>query len=87
MLRGFGFEEECETIAALYRNKATRAEAAAAVPEAMMDALAITGDPADCVAELRRRRCFGIDLPIIGLPSGAPWPVQEAYIRAMAPAP
>jgi probable F420-dependent oxidoreductase len=86
LLRGFGFAEECETIAALYRNKATRAEAAAAVPDAMMDALAITGDPAECVAELRRRRGFGIDLPIIGLPTGAPWAMQEAYIRAMAPA-
>jgi alkanesulfonate monooxygenase SsuD/methylene tetrahydromethanopterin reductase-like flavin-dependent oxidoreductase (luciferase family) len=85
LLGEFGFAEDCEHIAALYRNKATRAEAAAAVPDRMMEALAITGDPASCVAELRRRRSFGIDLPILNLPTGAPWEIQEAYIKAMAP--
>lgn len=85
LLRGFGFAGECETIAELYRNKATRAEAALAVPDHMLDALAITGDPGSCVAELRRRRAFGIELPILNLPTGAPWEIHEAYIRAMAP--
>jgi len=50
-----------------------------------MEALAITGDPAQCVAELERRRGFGIDLPILNLPTHAPWEIHEAFIRAMAP--
>lgn len=52
LLTDFGFGDDCQRIAALYRNKQTRAEAAAAVPDAMLEALAITGDPAGCVAEL-----------------------------------
>ena len=86
LLSGFGFAEECARITELYRNKQTRMEAAAAVPEHMLDALAITGDVPGCRAELERRRSFGIDLPILNLPADAPWEVQEAFIRAMAPA-
>jgi len=85
LLSSFGFAEDCDRIAELYRNKQTRAQAAEAVPMEMMEALAITGDPAQCVAELRRRRQFGIDLPILNLPTNAPWEIQEAFIRAMAP--
>lgn len=85
LLTDFGFGDDCQRIAALYRNKQTRAEAAAAVPDAMLEALAITGDPAGCVAELERRRRFGIDLPILNLPTKAPWEIVEGFIRAMAP--
>jgi alkanesulfonate monooxygenase SsuD/methylene tetrahydromethanopterin reductase-like flavin-dependent oxidoreductase (luciferase family) len=85
LLTDFGFGDDCQRIAALYRNRQTRAEAAAAVPDVMLEALAITGDPAECVAELERRRQFGIDLPILNLPTKAPWEVVEAFIRAMAP--
>lgn len=85
LLTDFGFGDDCQRIAALYRNRQTRAEAAAAVPDTLLEALAITGDPAECVAELERRRQFGIDLPILNLPTKAPWEVVEAFIRAMAP--
>lgn len=85
LLSGFGFADDCQRIAELYRNKQTRSEAAAVVTERMLEALAITGDPAACASELARRRSFGIDLPILNLPAGAPWELQEAFIRAMAP--
>lgn len=85
LLSGFGYKAECDRIEALYRDKATRGQAADAVTDAMIDALAVTGDPKQCVAELRRRREFGISLPILNLPSGMPWEVVEMFIRAMAP--
>ncbi len=85
LLSGFGFADDCQKIAALYQNKATRAQAAAAVPDRMIEALTISGDPAHCVEELRRRRSFGIDLPILNLPNDMPWEMVEMFIRGMAP--
>lgn len=85
LLEGFGYREECAKIAELYANKETRAQAASAVTDAMVDALSIAGDPAHCVAELKRRREFGIDLPIVTLPNGVAWPVLEMFIRGLAP--
>jgi alkanesulfonate monooxygenase SsuD/methylene tetrahydromethanopterin reductase-like flavin-dependent oxidoreductase (luciferase family) len=85
LLSGFGFGDDCKRIAALYQDKATRAEAAAAVPERMIEALTIAGDPQHCVEELRRRRGFGIDLPILHLPTEMPWEMVELFIRGMAP--
>jgi F420-dependent oxidoreductase-like protein len=85
LLTRFGFEEECKKIAALYQDKATRPQAAAAVPDRMIEALAVTGDPPACMDEIRRRRSFGIDLPILNLPTNMPWEVVEGFIRAMAP--
>lgn len=85
MLSGFGFAEECARIDELYGDKSTRAQAAEAVTEEMMEALTIAGDPEYCVQELRRRRDYGVDLPILNLPPDAPWAMQEAFIRGMAP--
>jgi alkanesulfonate monooxygenase SsuD/methylene tetrahydromethanopterin reductase-like flavin-dependent oxidoreductase (luciferase family) len=85
LLTRFGFGEECKKIAALYQDKATRSQAEDAVSERMIEALAIAGDPAQCIAELRRRRSFGIDLPILNLPTNMPWEVVEMFIRGMAP--
>jgi F420-dependent oxidoreductase-like protein len=85
LLTRFGFEEECKKIAALYQDKATRSQAAAAVTDRMIEALAVTGDPAACMDEIRRRRSFGIDVPILNLPTNMPWEVVEGFVRAMAP--
>ncbi len=85
LLSRFGFADDCKKIAELYQNKATRAQAAAAVPERMIEALTISGDPAACIEELRRRRSFGIDLPILNLPNDMPWEMVEMFIRGMAP--
>lgn len=85
LLTRFGFADECKRVAELYQNKETRAQAAAAVPDKMMEALTISGDPAHCIEELRRRRSFGIDLPILSLPNDMPWEMVEMFIRGMAP--
>ncbi len=85
LLSRFGFADDCKKIAALYQDKATRALAAAAVPDAIVEALTISGDPAHCIEELRRRRSFGIDLPILNLPNDMPWEMVEMFIRGMAP--
>ncbi len=85
LLTGFGFGEECKRIDALYKDKATRSQAAGAVTDAMMEALTIQGDPAHCVEELRRRRTFGIDLPIVSLPVNMPFEVVEMFIKGLAP--
>jgi alkanesulfonate monooxygenase SsuD/methylene tetrahydromethanopterin reductase-like flavin-dependent oxidoreductase (luciferase family) len=85
LLTRFGFGDDCKRIAELYQNKPTRFQAADAVPPAMIEALMISGDPAHCIAELKRRRSFGIDLPILNLPNDMPWEMVELFIRGMAP--
>jgi alkanesulfonate monooxygenase SsuD/methylene tetrahydromethanopterin reductase-like flavin-dependent oxidoreductase (luciferase family) len=85
LLRGFGFEEECKRVEELYKDKATRAQASGAVTDRMVEALSITGDPQECIAELRRRREFGIQLPILNLPTNMPWEVVEMFVRGLAP--
>ena len=85
LLESFGYKDECARVAELYSDKATRKSAADAVSDEMMAALSIAGSPADCVAELKRRREFGIDLPIVSLPPKTPWPMIEMFIRGLAP--
>jgi alkanesulfonate monooxygenase SsuD/methylene tetrahydromethanopterin reductase-like flavin-dependent oxidoreductase (luciferase family) len=85
LLSRFGFADDCKRIADLYADKATRAQAAEAVPARMIEALTIAGDPAHCIEEIRRRRGFGLDLPILNLPTNMPWEMVEAFIRGMAP--
>ncbi|MEM8606558.1 MAG: LLM class flavin-dependent oxidoreductase [Myxococcota bacterium] len=86
LLSGFGYADDCKRIEDLYRDKATRSQAADAVPDAMIEALTIAGDPKHCIEELRRRRDYGITLPIVNLPSNLPWNMVEMFIRTMAPA-
>ncbi len=86
LLAGFGYAEECKRVEALYRDKATRSEAADAVSDAMIEALTIAGDPEHCIGELRRRRDYGITFPIVNLPSNLPSEMLEMFIRTMAPA-
>lgn len=86
LLSNFGFAAECEQIEQLWKNKDTREQAIEAVPDNLMEALTIAGDPAYCRQELDRRRSFGIDLPILTMPTKVEWSVLEAFIQAMAPA-
>jgi hypothetical protein len=55
------------------------------VSDEMIEVLSIAGDPQHCIAELQRRRAYGIDLPILNLPSNLPWEMIEVFIRTMAP--
>ena len=85
LLVRFGYAEQCERIDALYRDKATRSQAAEAVTPEMIEALTIAGTPARCAEELDRRRGFGMDLPLIMLPPNSPWPVVKMFLEGMAP--
>jgi alkanesulfonate monooxygenase SsuD/methylene tetrahydromethanopterin reductase-like flavin-dependent oxidoreductase (luciferase family) len=86
LLSGFGYADECKRIDDLYKDPRTRSQAPDAVPDEMIEALTIAGDPEHCVAELQRRREYGIDLPILNLPSNLPREMVELFIRTMAPA-
>jgi len=85
LLASFGYEDTCKQVAALYADKGTRKQAADAVSDAMMEALCVAGDPQHCVAELRRRRDFGMQLPLVTLPPDTPWQMTEMFIRGLAP--
>ncbi|NUQ73152.1 MAG: LLM class flavin-dependent oxidoreductase [Polyangiaceae bacterium] len=85
LLTNFGFGEDCKRIEELYKNKETRAQASAAVPDSMIEALTISGDPQQCIEELKRRRSFGIDLPLLNLPTNMPYEIVEMFIRGLAP--
>jgi alkanesulfonate monooxygenase SsuD/methylene tetrahydromethanopterin reductase-like flavin-dependent oxidoreductase (luciferase family) len=85
LLEGFGYRDECAKIVELYANKETRDRATEAVTDQMVDALSIAGTPEYCVEEMRRRREYGIDLPIVSLPTAADWNTIEAFIRGLAP--
>ena len=85
LLSGFGYADECKRVEELYRDKTTRSQAPDAISDAMIEALTIAGDPQYCIEEMRRRREFGITLPIVNLPSGVPWDMLELFIRTMAP--
>ncbi len=86
LLSGFGYADDCNRIDELYKDPRTRSQAADAVPDTMIEALTIAGDPDYCITELARRREYGIDLPILNLPSSLPWEMVELFIRTMAPA-
>src|SRR5262249_8566150 len=49
LLSRFGFADDCKKVAELYQHKETRAQAAAAVPNTMIEALTIAGDPVHCI--------------------------------------
>ncbi len=85
LLSGFGYADACKRIDELYKNPMTRSDAPDAVTDEMIEALTIAGDPKHCIEELARRREFGIDLPILNLPSNLPWEMVEMFIRTMAP--
>ena len=85
LLEGFGFGEACQQVYDLYRDKNTRKQATEAVTEEMVDALTIAGDPMACLDRLRRLKEHGVTTPIVCLPPEAPWPMQEMFLRALAP--
>ena len=85
LISGFGYAEECLEIERLYKDKATRSQAADAVTAEMIERLTVAGNPLHCVRELRKRREHGLEFPILTLPPGLSWPALSAFIIAMAP--
>lgn len=85
ILNQFGWNEAVRTVEAVYKDHATRAQAADAVPDALVESLSISGDPEFCREELRRRRAFGQELPILNMPIGTPVEMIEAFLQVLAP--
>ncbi|MCC6648478.1 MAG: LLM class flavin-dependent oxidoreductase [Polyangiaceae bacterium] len=85
LLSGLGFRDECARITELYANHATRAQAKDAVPDAMVEAMTVSGDPLECRARLATLGAHGVDTPLLGLPATQSWPATAAYLHAMAP--
>ncbi len=85
LLSNLGFGEDCDRITALYANKETRHKAKDAVPDAMIDAITISGDPLSCRNKLLGLSEVGVTQPLLGLPPSGPYASVAAYLHMMAP--
>ncbi len=81
----FGWAETVRKVESVYRDRATRSQAADEVPDELVESLSISGDPDFCREELRRRRSFGQDLPILNMPVGTGIDMIEMFLQALAP--
>jgi len=81
----YGFEENANLVRGLY-NDGDRKQAAAAVSDDLIDAIAICGPPEHCREQLGEWRRHGVGLALMNLPMGAPFEMLEMLLRTMAPA-
>jgi F420-dependent oxidoreductase-like protein len=81
----YGFRENADRVRELYAG-GQRREAAAAVSDELVDAIAICGPPARCRERLAEWQAAGMGMALMNLPTGAPYEVAEAMLRAVAPA-
>jgi hypothetical protein len=51
----------------------------------MVEKLTVAGDPMECLERLRACGEHGVSYPIVCLPPKQPWPMQEMFLRALAP--
>lgn len=77
-----GWEAEAEAIRERWRRGA-RTEAAELVNDAMLEALAITGEVTTARRQLENFRSHGVDLPIIAIPHGAERTAIRATLKAL----
>jgi alkanesulfonate monooxygenase SsuD/methylene tetrahydromethanopterin reductase-like flavin-dependent oxidoreductase (luciferase family) len=81
----YGFAENADLVRELYQ-AGDRKQAAAALSDALIDAIAICG-PADyCRETLSEWRAAGVDSALLNLPTGVPPEMTEQFLRALAPA-
>jgi F420-dependent oxidoreductase-like protein len=80
----FGFQENADQVRALY-NAGDRKQAAAAVSDALIDAIAICGPPAHCREQLAEWRRHGMGTALVNLPTGVPAEMLELFLRELAP--
>jgi F420-dependent oxidoreductase-like protein len=85
LLSKFGFADDCTRISELYANKKTRAQAKDAVPDAMVEAMMITGDPLVCRKKLLGLRDLGVTQSLLGLPTSGSWAQIYGFLQLMAP--
>jgi alkanesulfonate monooxygenase SsuD/methylene tetrahydromethanopterin reductase-like flavin-dependent oxidoreductase (luciferase family) len=80
----FGFKENADAVRELY-NSGDRQQAAAAVSDDLIDAIAICGPAAQCREKLVEWRRNGLGTALVNLPTGAPMELVEQFLRELAP--
>jgi len=80
----YGFKENADLVRDLY-NTNRRREAAAAVSDELIDAIAICGPPGHCKEQLADWQRHGMGTALLTLPQGVPFEVTEQLVRAVAP--
>jgi alkanesulfonate monooxygenase SsuD/methylene tetrahydromethanopterin reductase-like flavin-dependent oxidoreductase (luciferase family) len=79
-----GFQENADKVRDLY-NTGDRQQAAAAVSDELIDAIAICGPPAQCREKLAEWRRHGLGTALVNLPTGMPTEMVEQFLREHAP--
>lgn len=80
----YGFADNANLVRDLY-NSGDRRQAAAAVSDELIDAIAICGPPAYCRDKMAEWKEYGVDRPLLNLPQGAPFEMIEMFLRELAP--
>jgi len=80
----YGFRENADLVRDLY-GAGKRKEAAVAVSDELIDAIAICGSPAHCRERLAEWHRAGAGTALMNLPAGVPFEVAEMMLRAVAP--
>jgi alkanesulfonate monooxygenase SsuD/methylene tetrahydromethanopterin reductase-like flavin-dependent oxidoreductase (luciferase family) len=81
----YGFRENADLVRELYQS-GRRKEAAEAVSDELIDAIAICGPPGFCRERLGEWAKAGVGLGLVSLPQGMPFEITESILRAIAPA-
>lgn len=81
----YGFTDNANLVRELY-NQGKRKEAAAAVADELVDAIAICGPRDHCRARLAEWGAHGVGCALMNLPTGMPFEITEQLLRDMAPA-
>jgi len=85
LFRRYGFGENADRVRELY-DQGKRREAAHAVSDELIDAIAICGSPTHCREKLAEWRQNGMGAALVNLPTGAPFDLVAQLLRAIAPA-
>ena len=80
----YGYQQNADEVRALYE-AGKRREAAAAVSDDLIDAIAVCGPPEQCRERLADWQDAGMGTALLNLPAGMPFEVTEHVLRAVAP--
>ena len=80
----YGFQENADLVRDLYA-AGKRKEAAAAVSDDLIDAIAVCGPAEQCRERLAEWQDAGMGTALLNLPTGMPFEVTEHALRAVAP--
>jgi len=80
----YGFKENADQVRDLY-NSGDRRAAAAAVSDALIDAISICGSTAHCRERMAEWQANGVTTFLMNLPTGVPVEVTEQVLRELSP--